>query len=238
MDDLRTELETLVNGEDSHERAELREVVEAVLAAGVQSRHALAARVLDRDAGVLRDHAYRLLRLMNDDLAQQTWLALLNDPDPIWRSQAMNGLDLLGRASSATALIAVLRADPVAHVRGHAAIVLGTCAPASEEALELLLAILGDATEPPHIRGSAAEALHRYADVRAANALVSALEDPEPEVRYYTAFALAARNDAAALPALERAAAIEQAVLPAPLGPVRDEILASIEHIRYRQRRG
>jgi HEAT repeat protein len=181
----------------------------------------------------MRDLRGELAALIGDEVALQAWLAVLRDPDRSVRSEALNALSGLCPASAAAALIDVVRADPVDFVRAHAALVLGECAPASSAALEVLLAMLRDAAEPAHIRGAVAEALHRYDDPRVLPALVAALEDPEPEVRYYTAFALSACANPAALPALERAAAREQAMLPPPLGSVRDELQTAIEHIEY-----
>jgi HEAT repeat protein len=163
---------------------------------------------------------------------------VLRDPDWGVRSEALSALNWLRPASAASALIDVVRTDPVDCVRAHAALVLGECAPASVAALEVLLAMLRDAAEPAQIRGAVAEALHRYGDPRVLSALIAALEDPEPEVRYYTAFALSACASPVALPALERAAAREQAMLPPPLGSVRDELQTAIEHIKYVAARG
>jgi len=159
---------------------------------------------------------------------------VLHDPGGV-RSEALSALNGLRPASAAAALIDLVRADPVDFVRAHAALVLGECAPASSAALEVLLAMLLDAAALAQIRGAGAEALHRYDDQRVLPALIAALGDPEPEVRYYAAFAQSACANPAALPALERAAAREQTGdgATATGQRARHELQTAIEHIEY-----
>ena len=84
--------------------------------------------------------------------------------------------------------------------------------------LERIVEILEDQTEDAKVRGQAAEALagHLRRDLRsrraqqrhkrARAALVAALEDPEPEVRLWSIFALASPENADLLPRLEKLA--------------------------------
>jgi hypothetical protein len=84
--------------------------------------------------------------------------------------------------------------------------------------LERIVAILSDRTEAPGVRGQAAEALasHVKRDLRsprararherAHGALVAGLDDPEPEVRFWSIFALASPENVDLLPRLKRLA--------------------------------
>jgi len=84
--------------------------------------------------------------------------------------------------------------------------------------LERIVEILKDQTEDAKVRGQAAEALsgHLRRDQRsrraqqgherARAALVAALDDPEPEVRLWSIFALASPENADLLPLLEKLA--------------------------------
>jgi len=81
-----------------------------------------------------------------------------------------------------------------------------------------IIEILADHTEDPRVRGQAAEALAgrvrrnlrsaraRRRHERARTALVSALEDPEPEVRFWSILALASPENVDLLPRLEELA--------------------------------
>jgi HEAT repeat protein len=83
-------------------------------------------------------------------------------------------------------------------------------------AVEPLLAILSDPHDDPAVRGHAAEALARFVDQRAAIVprLIRALDDGQPEVRFWAAFALGQQADEQALPALRRLAETDTAALP------------------------
>jgi len=234
MSAFRRLLGRLVRRAHASRRADLRASAKAVLAAGVHSKEALAAITLDRGAGPLRDHACEMLAQMRGKVAQQTWLTMLDDPEPSWRHRALNGVAANRLAQAVPALIAILRDDPQSGVADHAALVLGKNALRSPEAQDALLAILLDPNATAGLRGSAAEALGAYDpfDAQVTSALIAALDDPEPEVRYYTAFGLACRKAIVALPALERRAGIEDSEFP-PYGSVRDEMLDAIASIRH-----
>lgn len=133
---------------------------------------------------------------------------------------------------AAAAIIPVLRGDPDDDVRAHAALVLGDCGVDVPEACELLLAILTDTASSANLRGHAAEGLNGFDDPRVTPALIEALRDPAPEVRYDAAFALSARRATEALPALEAAAAVEHSMFTDVRGSVRAELERAQRHIR------
>jgi HEAT repeat protein len=229
VSDFRTELEQQVQTDDPANRASLQAAVDAVLAAGVQSRDDLYALLLDPAAGPNRDHACWLLGWMGDDAAVAALVTAFRDPDVAMRRSAVVALGRLAHPDSTPALIEAMQTDADDRTRNIATLALGTiCA---STAMEPLLAVLANRAELANVRGAAAEALNGYRDPRVVAALVTALEDPEPEVRFFAAFALSAAGDESALPALERLAAADEARVN-DFGTVRDEAISAIEAIR------
>jgi HEAT repeat protein len=236
--DFRAELESLVRSAEVRLRAEIKASVNAVLTAGAGSHDDLGALLLDRAAGANRGHACRLLGLLGGETALSAFVAMLTDPEVTWRNAAVNALGLASRElpCAIPALIEIMQTDPDDNLRDRAALALGSCGTGSIAAVDALLAVLADRAERPALRGAAAEALDGYEDARVSSALIVALDEPEPEVRFFAAFALGARGETAALPSLARLAATEQAVIP-NWGSVRDEVMSAIECIRGAQAR-
>jgi HEAT repeat protein len=70
--------------------------------------------------------------------------------------------------------------------------------------------------------------------------LIALLADPSPEVRYWAAFALGQIGAPASIPALERMASSDVAVLSADRSPqpsLKQEALDALESIRAREER-
>lgn len=109
----------------------------------------------------------------------------------------------------------------------------------------ILVRLLSDPSEAPTVRGQAAEGiayhLHRRRRRsapyrRAMAALVRALNDAAPEVRYYCAFALGESGDRRALRHLA-ARRRDRARSPAFTGTVGDEVGAALQRIRASRKR-
>ncbi len=105
-----------------------------------------------------------------------------------------------------------------------------------QAAADALLRALRDRSEEPDVRAHAAEALGHMADRLGERrpdvlaALLHALTEAVPEVRFWAAFALGNLGDEAAIPALERLAARDTASAPG-WWSIRKEALDSIEQI-------
>lgn len=127
-------------------------------------------------------------------------LRAIEDPDPMTREIAAQGLGYLGHARAAQALGKALK-DPDTHVRRRAAAALIT-SPAEPVQRELTDAALRDPDEM--VRRFAVEALGWIDDPRVALALIRAAVDPSSEVRRYAAQQLARTDHPAALEALVR----------------------------------
>lgn len=128
----------------------------------------------------------------------------------------------------------LLRSHESPKVRAEAAWALGFHSSGSR-AVPTLLWVLGDRTEDTDVRCHAAEALghlvpeREHAEVLAA--LLHALTDREPEVRFWAAFALGNLGDQRAIPALEHLAERDSESVPG-WWSIRKEALDSIEQIR------
>lgn len=81
-----------------------------------------------------------------------------------------------------------------------------------------LLEALGDRREEPKVRGQAAEGLGQLLAGRDDDGPLGVLRDalgaPEPEVRFWSAFALGQAGDRRAIPELARLAVTDHAVVP------------------------
>ena len=130
----------------------------------------------------------------------ELWTAFSgNDRTLMW--EAAKALSRLKSRSLVPKLIASLKSKSTEH-RAAAAYVLGmTREPRAVSHLEVILA---DTRESPSVRGHAAEALAYLKKRRSFHVLLSALDDPEPEVRWWAAFALGELGDKRALPELKR----------------------------------
>jgi HEAT repeat protein len=104
-----------------------------------------------------------------------------------------------------------------------------------ERAVGTLLAVLRDPAEDTDVRCHAAEALGHIAPTRdrpeVLAALLHALGDRSPEVRFWAAFALGNLGDERAIPALQRLADRDSSSVPG-WWSIRREALESIEQIR------
>jgi HEAT repeat protein len=158
----------------------------------------------------------------------------LRDPDRFVRRQAALALGQQREPGAVAALIDLLSdQETVWDAAGDAAWALGEIMDA--RAVPALIAAL----EKPFVRGRAIEALVKlhdgralgplidlfartpdpsvatvlgtWADPRAVEPLVRAMDSPDPHVRYYTARALGRLGDRRALPVLERAVAADTA---------------------------
>jgi HEAT repeat protein len=104
-----------------------------------------------------------------------------------------------------------------------------------EEAASALLRTLGDRKDEADVRAYAAEALGHMAPHsphdEALAALLRALNDPAPEIRFWSAFALGNLGDERAIPALQQLAARDSESVPG-WWSIRKEALDSIEQIK------
>lgn len=103
------------------------------------------------------------------------------------------------------------------------------------EAAPVLLRTLGDRKDEADVRAYAAEALGHMAPQtphdEALAALLRALTDPAPEVRFWAAFALGNLGDERAIPALQQLAARDSESVPG-WWSIRKEAVDSIEQIK------
>jgi HEAT repeat protein len=134
------------------------------------------------------------------------------DADAVVRWEAAKALTALGDKRAVPPLIALMQGTGESGQRTAAAYVLGWLYDA--RAVVPLVHVLRNTQEAPELRGQAAEALAYIGNRRAVPALLVALEDPSPEVRLWSAFALGELRDQRAVSPLERLAATDTAPVP------------------------
>jgi HEAT repeat protein len=209
----KRDLDQIVNRLDPETRAGTEQERDRLLAAGVDSQAALAALAQDPEADrSLRTIACWFLARLASPGALDALLACLYDTAPSLRAEAARGLGTLGDSQAIEALLAAMADDESAQVRLAATYALGLLDDSRK--IEPLIAKLQDQQEEAAIRGMAAEVLGNSYDSRAIAPLLEALADPEVEVRFWAVFALGELGAEAALPALYRLAASDEAVLP------------------------
>ncbi len=141
----------------------------------------------------------------------------LEDPNIVVKAEAAKAFAGRRKHPAATAaLCRLLREGQDIETRYWAAYAL--CCTADERSTDCLLAALADRNEAPKVRGQAAEALGRIfvfgGQSPAIVPLILALSDSEPEVRFWSAFALGQIRARQALPMLKRLAATDDATVP------------------------
>ena len=125
----------------------------------------------------------------------------LEDEEACIRHDSAIALGYIQDTRAAGSLICLLEGDPEPSVREAAAGALWWIG--STEAIEPLVRVLARTDEEPAVRGRAANALGHLPDGRALRALLSALDDPSAEIRYWSALALGEMGDGRAIPKLE-----------------------------------
>jgi HEAT repeat protein len=139
-------------------------------------------------------------------------LAALADADATVRWEAVKALIALGDKRIVPPLIVLAQGAGASEQRAAAVYALGFLY--DSRALAPLLQVLRDSQEDAQVRGHAAEALAYIGQRRAVPALIAALDDPSPEVRLWSAFALGELGDRRAVAPLERLAATDGTPVP------------------------
>jgi HEAT repeat protein len=144
-----------------------------------------------------------------------------------------NALSEIPTRQTRRGLERILLSGRSAEARKRAAWALGFLN--DEEAAPALLRTLGDRNDATDVRAYAAEALGHMAPQtprdEALAALLRALTDPAPEIRFWAAFALGNLGDERAIPALQQLAARDSESVPG-WWSIRKEAHDSIEQIK------
>ena len=121
--------------------------------------------------------------------------------------EAAKAFGILKTKSVVPKLISALKSKSIEH-RTAAVYALGMMR--EPRAVTHLEAMVANTKEPPTVRGYAVEALAYLKKRRSFNVLLAALQDQEPEVRWWAAFALGELGDKRALPELKRVASSDK----------------------------
>jgi HEAT repeat protein len=122
----------------------------------------------------------------------------LRDPTAAVRRGALQRLEAAGEASARPHVEALLR-DPDPEVKAQAALTLGALGSPGDRATTAALRPLLAAELPPNVRAAAAGALDQLGEPAGTTLLLSALSDPNAELRHRAAFLLCDRGSAPAV---------------------------------------
>jgi HEAT repeat protein len=211
----RARLRAVIDNIAAAGRPQTQALVDGLVQAGATSDEALLDLVRDdRVADELRANGCWLLGRLASRGGTEVLVELLGDASVDVRAEAAGSLGLLGTADSpiADALVEAVVHDPATPVRAAAIHALGILGGAS--AAPTLLALVEDHHADPELRADAAEACAHMTDSRIVDALLDALDDPSPLVRYAAAYSLGQQGDAKAVARLEEVAARDEAVTP------------------------
>ncbi|HJU22968.1 MAG TPA: HEAT repeat domain-containing protein [Casimicrobiaceae bacterium] len=203
MDEFQMEVERVVMRTPEGERKRTRDEVAAVIAAGGDSFDGLLELIGNSAASAaVRATAGWLFERLGDARAIPALICALRDSAAEVRCQSALALGTLGGEQAFDALLSALD-DSDDRVASVAASALGTLGDA--RAQPRLLGVLADRSRSSSRRGHAAESLVSVGDPTfAVPALIAALDDAEPEVRFWAAFALGQIGDERAVAPLER----------------------------------
>jgi HEAT repeat protein len=232
-------MQEAVRGLEPPFREPVEEGLQAVVEAGAADRDGLIRLVgdWDLDEGTLATACWLLARLGAAE-SVPALLRLLEDERTSTgaRAQAAITLGQVGDGATAVRLAELLGREADLILRQVVVNAIGHLG--NTDVAGALLRILRDLDEEPALRGEAAEALGnlkaRGREVVAA--LVTSLDDPSPDVRFFSAFALGVVGTRAVLPELEKVAAADEGVAE-PWGSVAVEAKTAIDAITSRVRR-
>jgi len=143
-----------------------------------------------------------LLRALKDNAAEVRW-------------EAAKALAAISRSDSIEPLIQIMRHGKTANIREAAAYALSSMfSKRSKQAAQSLLSVLNDKKEKAIVRAQAAEGLGNLQYHPAFNSLMSALNDKNVEIRFWSVFALGKLGDLRAVPKLRDMAQHDSGALP------------------------
>lgn len=149
---------------------------------------------------------------LRDKQAVKALLAAFNGENVKVQWEAAKSMGLIGSKRAIKPLIEALLTSLSTEKRTAAAYALGLLK--DERAVKPLVDILNNKKEHPKLRGQSAEALANFNRREVVDSLLEALKDQEPEVRFWSAFALGELRVRKALPALKRLAEKDTAHVP------------------------
>ncbi len=223
-------LHALLKPLDPKSRASLTALLENMEAAGLRTTADLHALLLDEHAPASHRVACAwFISRLRAPRALTTLLEALKASDPVVRASAALELGTLGSTSAVQVLIAAAEQDASGAVRTQALLSLSCLA--TPDLVHRILQIARRSTEPAVVRGAAIEALSSMAALETVPELALLLNDPEPEVRYWTIFTLGQLQDRSVLPRLRDLQDSETASFHGTL--LADEARLAIENLEF-----
>ena len=211
MSTFAAELQKIINSATPESRKPIKQEIENLRSAGIDSFEAAKAAAADPSlTPEIRSSACWLLSQLRQKRAVVSLLSAFTDHRLSW--EAAKALGVINSRRAVKPLIHWLLEAREKEQRAAAAYALGLLADA--RTIDPLVKVLDDPTVDPKVRGHAAEALAHLANDQAARHLVTALKDRSVEVRFWAAFALGQLRYKRALPELKKLLTSDHAFLP------------------------
>lgn len=213
-----------------NDNASLQHDIAALQAAGMNSYETLLQIADDSQADPnIRALACWLLGKTKRSESLPTLMRACQSPTLTVKVAALQALRDYSPDEQLSAIaIDVLLYDASQEARRAAAYALA--AVGTENALLILITVLQDSAQAPTVRGMVAETLSNFAHPSVVEALITSLDDPEVEVRFWATYALGELGDPQALPKLRQLASDDDGVL-ANWGAIRQEARHAIDSI-------
>jgi HEAT repeat protein len=228
---LQDKLDALVRGILPEGQGQVKALIGSVVAAGGTSETALVEMLRNRSLDpALRSNICWMVPRLKLAEAEDMLKALLSDPSERVREEAAAGLGLVSRGDAVEWLSSALEHDSSKAVRSAVLHALGLLS--SPQSTAGVMKVLQNPNEDAELRADAAESLAHVEDERIVGALMDALHDSSPLVRYSAAYALGQQGDATALAALRDVAAHDPGITP--WGSVASGAVQAIEAIANR----
>ncbi len=230
--DLSTILREVREGLDHEQQESFRRDVSLLYENGVRSYDDMLACLRNRCApSEIRRIIYWVLGRMHDDRVPQVLVDSMyaeTDSEAIWEIAKSLSDKAIAGLVSVRPLVSLATHSEHATKRAAVAYVLGRVV--DEMATECLLRFLSNHEEDEGVRTHAAESLGLLKDRRAVDALLAALNDSSPSVRFWSAYALGEIGDPRAVPALRRLADSDDSEIEG-WGSLKEEALEAIHRI-------
>lgn len=227
-------LDEAIQNIESGSQKQMSDFVEDLLAGGVHDVGQLIEVLRDTEISPsIRQAAAWLLGRVGSAKDVPHLAFVLYEDNETLVVETLLSLGLIGGKRAVTYLRDFTSKKHLNTIRGVAIYALGSIG--DIQVIPVLLSILEDEEEPSILRGSAAEALHRYLPFletarHMKRAVINALHDPSPEVRLWSVYATAELHVYEALPLLHQLIADDTAVVQG-WGSIADEAKQAVNRL-------
>jgi HEAT repeat protein len=229
--DFRKRLQAIIERQTKEHMSEVAHSVESLVKMGVDSSKDLVEVLQGNSLQMTRLTACWLLGQLRYKRAVKPLLKVFESEGKLFIWESAKSLGLIKSKRAVLPLISFL-ASRNAERRAASSYALGLLK--DVRAVEPLVKVISNKNESNKVRGLAAEALGQIGDRKAVEPLLKCLNEPEAEIRFWSAFALGQLGDIRAVPALKRIAKKDTSTF-LKYGRVSDEAKLAIDTIQGRK---